>query len=98
MICFGLFMDVFAIKKKPKQLNQVWAVDCISFDYWLDFVGRNLHLLDVAISGFTTIKVACDLFNLCTYPLGIFVKLFNFGNLGRNKLILPIWRSSVKSR
>ena len=78
----------------PPQTNQSnWIKSeqfehCTSSDYWLDFLGRNLHLLDVAICGFATIKVACDLCNLRTYPLWILFPslspLFPSGNLERN--------------
>ena len=71
--------------KQTKAIESSLSSLNIAFLLITDLISsKKLHLLNVAASGFATIKVACDLCNLCTYPLGIFVKHFTFGNLERN--------------
>ena len=85
---FDLFWALhgcFHRQKQTKVIESSLSSLNIAFLMITDLIfSKKLHLLNVAVSGFATIKVACDLCNLCTYPLGIFVKHFTFGNLGRN--------------
>ena len=71
--------------KQTKAIESSLSSLNIAFLLITDLISsKKLHLLNVAVSGFATIKVACDLSNLCAYPLGIFVKHFTCGNLERN--------------